>query len=416
MSQRLLKLIVLVILVIWLRPASADDWGNIRFVESVPVETSLGVSQTARTLPVWLEMINSAQTSIDMEIFYLANKPGEALEPVVDALKAADARGVRVRIVADAKMARIYPETLDELDQLPHTAVRKISFYDAQGGVMHAKYFIVDEKELFLGSQNMDWRAITHIHELGVQVRDQKLAGLVTRVFDLDWEIAGMKEQKRPEVLPEIPPDRWIDREHLLTLAGPRDSTVRVYPTGSPDNVLPPVLARDETELVRLIDSAKTRVEIQLLSYHPVSHHQFYAVLDNALRRAAARGVQVRMIVSNWNTRQPGIRYLKSLQVVPNVEIKISSIPPWSGGFVSFARVEHCKYLVVDENRLWLGTSNWSYSYFHLSRNLGLVMQGKWANGVVHKVFEKSWNSPYCQTLDVCKEYQPPEVRGKDNK
>jgi phosphatidylserine/phosphatidylglycerophosphate/cardiolipin synthase-like enzyme len=175
-----------------------------------------------------------------------------------------------------------------------------------------------------------------------------------------------------------------------------------------------PEMAWDETEIVRLIDSAKTRVEVQLLSYNPVSRGHFFDVIDNAIRRAAARGVQVRMILSNWNTRQPGIQYLKSLQVVPNIEIRISTIPQWSGGFVAFARVEHCKYLVVDSSLVWLGTSNWSYSYFNSSRNLGLVLESPVTNYLVHRIFLKSWDSEYCKTLDVCREYMAPDVSGKE--
>ena len=120
------------------------------------------------------------------------------------------------------------------------------------------------------------------------------------------------------------------------------------------------------------------------------------------------------MILSNWNTRQPGIQYLKSLQVVPNIEIRISTIPQWSGGFVPFARVEHCKYLVVDSSLVWLGTSNWSYSYFNSSRNLGLVLESPVTNHLVHRIFLKSWDSEYCKTLDVCREYMAPDVSGKE--
>ena len=43
------------------------------------------------------------------------------------------------------------------------------------GGVQHAKFFIVDGEEVFLGSQNFDWRALKHIHELGV--RGARLGG-----------------------------------------------------------------------------------------------------------------------------------------------------------------------------------------------------------------------------------------------
>ncbi|NIV72593.1 MAG: phospholipase, partial [Calditrichae bacterium] len=126
-----------------------------------------------------------------------------------------------------------------------------------------------------------------------------------------------------------------------------------------------------------LINSAKEKIHIQLLSYDPASHGEYYPATENALRSAALRGVQAKLIVSDWNKRKPGVDYLKSLQVLPNIEVKFSTIPEFSDGFIPYARVEHCKYMVVDDSLTWIGTSNWAKNYFYASRNLGLVIKGK---------------------------------------
>ncbi|MEJ2048994.1 MAG: phospholipase D-like domain-containing protein [Calditrichota bacterium] len=385
---------------------------QIQLVESVPVQTTLGLSETARTFPVWNQMISGAEKSIDMEIFYLSDKTGTALDTIVRAMITAARRGVQIRIIADDRMAKTYPETLDSLNNILNITVHRISLYDNRGGVMHAKYFIVDDREVFIGSQNMDWRALEHIHELGILVKNTRLAVLVKQIFELDWQISGKADQTAPLSLPVLPEGMMINRSDPLRFQSESGEEVLLYPTFSSPFVMYPGMDWDQTEIVRLIDSAKTRVEIQLLSYSPVSRGHFFGVIDNAIRAAAARGVQVHMILSNWNTRQPGIQYLKSLQVVPNIEIRISTIPQWSGGFIPFARVEHCKYLVVDSSLVWLGTSNWSYSYFNSSRNLGTVLQGEVTNNLVHCIFLKSWDSGYCKTLDVCRDYIAPEVSG----
>ena len=387
---------------------------QIQLVESVPVQTTLGLEETTRTFPVWYQMINNAEKSIDMEIFYLSDKAGTALDTIVKAMVTAARRGVQIRIIADDRMAGTYPETLDSLNEITNISVRRISLYDKKGGVMHAKYFIVDDRQVFIGSQNMDWRALEHIHELGIRIENAKLARLIKQIFELDWQISGETNQTAPSTLPALPAGITINRSNPLRFQSEGGEEIFLYPTFSSPFVMYPEMAWDETEIVRLIDSAKTRVEVQLLSYNPVSKGHFFDVIDNAIRRAAARGVQVRMILSNWNTRQPGIQYLKSLQVVPNIEIRISTIPQWSGGFVPFARVEHCKYLVVDSSLVWLGTSNWSYSYFNSSRNLGLVLESPVTNYLVHRIFLKSWDSEYCKTLDVCREYMAPDVSGKE--
>ena len=59
---------------------------QIQLVESVPVQTTLGLSETARTFPVWNQMISGSEKSIDMEIFYLSDKAGTALDTIVRAM------------------------------------------------------------------------------------------------------------------------------------------------------------------------------------------------------------------------------------------------------------------------------------------------------------------------------------------
>jgi phosphatidylserine/phosphatidylglycerophosphate/cardiolipin synthase-like enzyme len=127
------------------------EQGTIQFVESIPVETNLGISETEQTLAIWLERISGAQESIDMEFFYVAQEPGKALDPIMVALKAAAARNVNIRILVDNKMAKIYPEILKELGDVENIGVSQIRYFNLKKGVQHAKYFIFDDRELFLG-------------------------------------------------------------------------------------------------------------------------------------------------------------------------------------------------------------------------------------------------------------------------
>jgi phosphatidylserine/phosphatidylglycerophosphate/cardiolipin synthase-like enzyme len=405
------------LLIIYSFPESLLSQTEVDFqlVESVPLETSLGSDKTARTLEIWLHMIDSAQNSIDMEIFYLSYQAGKALEKVIHSLQRAANRKVAIRIIADARMAGTYPEMLDSLNLHPNITVRRIAFFNKNGGVMHAKYFLVDDEQLFLGSQNMDWRALVHIHELGVRIRSSRLVRNLKAIFELDWQMAESEKLQVIPELPIIPETELVNRDQPIILSKNPTDTVWIYPTASYPEVTPAGISHDETEIVRLIESAQERLEIQLLSYKPGSRNHFYETLDNSLRKAAARGVQVRMIVSNWNTRKYDIPHLKSLQLLSNIEIRISTMPEYSAGFIPYARVEHCKFMVVDSRLLWLGTSNWSWSYFHNSRNLGMVIHSKGVNQTVHEIFWKSWISPYCETVDICRDYVPPRISGKEN-
>ena len=116
----------------------------------------------------------------------------------------------------------------------------------------------------------------------------------------------------------------------------------------------------------------------------------------------------MKMIVSDWAKSRPGIDCLKSLQVFPNVEVKLSTIPEWSGGFVPYSRVEHCKYMVVDGKISWIGSSNWKKSYFYECRNVGLVVKSAGVGGVLRGVFYKSWDSEYTYPVKPEVDYVPP--------
>jgi phosphatidylserine/phosphatidylglycerophosphate/cardiolipin synthase-like enzyme len=403
-------LTLLILIYLPFQSLHSQSASKFQLVESIPVETSLGSSKTLRTADVWLDMINSAKKSIEVEAFYISNEAGEPLEPIITAFLNAASRGVIIRFVIDDRMAGTYPETLQKLNQQPNITIRKINYYDKLGGVMHAKYFIVDDEQLFLGSQNFDWRALKHIHELGVKIRNSKISLLFKKIFEIDWELAANHSMP---MLHYLSHDSVINRNLPLLLSDNLQDTISLFPAFSPQQTTYPQLEEDEREIIRLIDEAQEHLEIQLLSYKPVFRHNFYQNLDNALREAAVRGVQIHLIVSDWNTNYPDIQYLKSLQVIPNIDIHISKIPQWSGGFIPYARVEHCKYMVVDSTRVWIGTSNWGWNYFYVSRNAGLIIKSKNVNQTVHDIFSRSWNSNYTKPLDVSKEYKAPSMSGK---
>ncbi len=381
--------------------------GRLQFVESWPAETNFDMPELAEAKDVWLQMITMADRTIDVEAFYFSGHPegSGALAPILDALEEASGRGVRLRLLCDAGFYETYPEIPDRLDALPGAESRVMPARTVWGGAQHAKYFIVDGEQFFLGSQNWDWRALEHIRELGVRVQEPSLAAELTAVFELDWELASDTpdaEQPRSEPArtsrPPVP---------LITDRGDTVGAVlAVSPAGWTAG-----LAWDEPFIVELMDSARFELRLQLLSYNPVDHDgQYYAVLDNGLRRAAARGVEVKVLLANWAKRSYMISSLQSLAACENIEIRFSNIPEWSGGFIPYARVEHAKYLVADTTACWLGTANWERSYFYNSRNVSLLLQGTGAARTVVDFFEQSWQSPYAEKVDPCRHYAPPRI------
>lgn len=406
--MRYLRMVIGVLVLLAGGYAIAPAQQAITLVESVPVETTLGDSATVRTVDAWLDMIGGARRYINIEQFYLSVKPGTQLQKVIDALVAAAQRGVRIRWIADGKFYKIYPTMLDSLNQLSNIEVRIIRTYNQMGGVQHAKFFVVDGKEVFVGSQNFDWRALEHIHELGVRIRSPQLARLVEQIFEIDWHLAGGQLLKDVLRQPSISGELITPQNPLyLTFQG---EPVTLYPSFSPKGYFPRGLLSDEAAILQLLATAKNKVVIQLLSYNPQHNKKYYATLEVALRQAAARGVTIQLLVSNWNKRKPGISYLKSLQVLPNISVRFTNLPQWSGGFIPFARVEHCKFMVVDDSITFISTANWAHSYFYASRNWGITLHSPAIARIVTRIFYRSWDSAYAEPVKPCETYQPPRI------
>ena len=397
-------LIALLLLVPQIRVPAAPA-PDIEIVESIPVGTTLDNPEIRNTQEVWLEMIGRARKTLDLEQYYISDESGKRLEAVLAAIDAAAGRGVKVRVLVDARMYRTYPASVDKLAQRPNIEVRRIDFGPIAGGIQHAKYFIVDGREVFVGSQNFDWRALEHIHELGLRISDSQIAAAYGDVFDLDWRLASLA----PEAIKTFSVPRKTYRIPIR-VAGAEGQVAFLCPTFSPLGFIPDPALWDERAIVELVDGSQRSLSLQFLSYSPADRQgDRYAEIDDALRRAAKRGVKVRMIVSDWEKGSSAVAALKDLAEVPNIEVAFTAIPEWSGGYIPFARVEHCKYIVADGAKFWLGTSNCEKSYFYGSRNLGIVCTSPNLAGALSNIFLKSWNSPYKELITKSGEYPPRE-------
>jgi phosphatidylserine/phosphatidylglycerophosphate/cardiolipin synthase-like enzyme len=378
---------------------------DIEIVESIPVGTTLDNPEIRNTREVWLEMIGGAGQTLDLEEYYISNEPGKMLEDVLAAISSAAGRGVKVRVMVDAGMYRTYPESVNRLSQQQNIEVRRIDFGAIAGGIQHAKYFIVDGRQVFVGSQNFDWRALEHIHELGLRINDGQIAAAYGDIFNLDWQLASLP----PGAIKAFPLTKKAYRTPIRVRDAAGDAAA-LFPTFSPLGYIPDPALWDERAIVELIDGARQFLSLQFLSYSPADRQGGrYAAIDDALRRAAKRGVKVRMIVSDWEKGTPDVPALKDLASLPNFEIAFTAIPDWSGGYIPFARVEHCKYIVADSARFWLGTSNCAKNYFYSSRNLGIVGTSPNLAGTLAKIFLKSWTSPYQEVIAQAGEYAPRE-------
>jgi phosphatidylserine/phosphatidylglycerophosphate/cardiolipin synthase-like enzyme len=394
------------------RAGTAAPATDFQIVESVPEATIYGEPDVPRTQDVWLDMIRHARQSIDIAAFYIADQPGEALSPVLDALVARAKGGVKVRVLVDQSFLKENQDSVNRLRQVQGVDVRVLPVATLTGGVLHAKYMVIDDASVFVGSQNWDWRALSQIHEIGARITNARFAQTFEAAFDFDWQLAGdpdlPKAAERAVAPPSFAPVTATDP---VLLDGSSKDPLIAFPAFSPPSLMPHWVSAEEPALVHMIDASQHTLSIQVMTLSAIRQYGpkgWWPQIDTALRDAAARGVQVHVIVADWALREPMQAYLKSLAVLPNITVKFSQLPLSSRGFIPYARVEHAKYAVADGRSVYIGTGNWEWSYFNNTVDASVFVQGAGPARTLQRIFDRDWNGPYVTTLDPGKDYPAP--------
>ncbi|TPW15864.1 MAG: Phospholipase D family protein, partial [bacterium] len=360
-------------------------------VESYPDGTTLD-TDLPDAADAWRHLLAAAGRTIDIVEFYVSDNPAgpSDLSAVIDIIKARAREGVHVRLLVEEKFYKTYPTWVIQLDSLDNVESRRLDYAAIAGGILHAKYFVVDGQLAYLGSQNFDWRALEHIQELGIALSDEESVAGLNTLFEMDWARGVPIDTKAVGRPPRDVTTHERGRGPSRVMVG--SDTLSYQLLASPKSDLPAGVAWDLPYLIDMIDSARDSIAVQLLTYKPRSRSgEMWDELDGALRRAAKRGVAVRLLVSNWGKRAGTVEQLQELSQVSGFELRFMNIPEWSGGFIPFARTAHAKYMVVDGRRFWLGTSNWERDYFYNSRNVGIVGVGRALGAELSQFFRNGW-------------------------
>ncbi|WNO52411.1 phospholipase D-like domain-containing protein [Stakelama saccharophila] len=341
-------------------------------------------------------MIDRAQHDVAIEQFYVAGRSGEALDTVIAALDAAGRRGVHIRFLMEKKgEAMSKPATIARLKRIPNLEFRTLAWSDIAGdGIIHAKFFIVDGREAYVGSQNFDWRSLSQIDETGLRITDADMASRLQAIFDHDWTA-----QARIAAGRTVPPLRKREYSpvegHALLVA-------------SPNAYDPPGVGDSQATLVKLIRAAKRGIAIEVMDYSTTAFGGGdYHVIDDALRAAAARGLTIRLIIADWAMTDKRLPGLTSLATVPGVEIRVASIPQPASGTIPYARVVHTKVMTIDDAVAWIGTSNWEGGYLDMSRNVEVVLRDTAMEKRLRALENQLWNSGYAASFATAKARPP---------
>jgi phosphatidylserine/phosphatidylglycerophosphate/cardiolipin synthase-like enzyme len=126
----------------------------------------------------WIELIDSAQTSIDLE------QNSWSAPAIVERVAAAARRGVRVRAIFSPRD----PIDLDgEEPQRDYIRRAGAQVRYINQPYIHAKMFLIDGKRAFIGSENVSDNSLDNNRELGIIFDQADAVAVVQRTFEYDW-------------------------------------------------------------------------------------------------------------------------------------------------------------------------------------------------------------------------------------
>ncbi|KAF7201997.1 phospholipase D family member 4 [Nothobranchius furzeri] len=217
--------------------STITDQCSMALVESIPLHIKYKDNETFG-IPleqVWKHLLLIATSRVEVASFYWtltgedinvnssSDIPGRDIFKEIQELPS---RNVSVRVVSSVPTVKTNSTDLKILIQ-KGVKVRKVNFGRLTEGVLHSKFWIVDRKHVFIGSANMDWRALTQVKELGVVVYNcSSLASDLHKVFQSYWEM-GQSNSSLPQPWP-AKYDTNINKHHPLQVKE-ENSTSSLY-------------------------------------------------------------------------------------------------------------------------------------------------------------------------------------------
>ena len=294
-----------------------------------------------------IELIDNSKSSIDIAVYSIHNQP-----KVVDALVRANKRGVKIRMVADAKT---YVNSPDDYKRL-ETITDKIS-YAANGSgktsryTMHNKFMIFDEETVFTGSANLTRTDLSGFNANNlIVVRNKNFANVFGEEFNQMYEGKFAKNKKK------------IDSGKIM-LNGGIPVSIHFSPNGK-------VI---ENEIIPRINQAKKSV---LMPCFVITDKN----LANALKNAAKRGVEVKIIL---DATSAGNRYTIHEDLRKSgISVKVENL----------AGKMHFKTVIIDGIFVITGSGNFSHNAESFNDEAALIIESSKLAGYYTDYFRKVWN------------------------
>ena len=295
---------------------------------------SLYIEPQAGPAPI-IQVIQAAKHVINAGVYYLSDRP------ILDALKAAHARGVDVHVIIEGKpygirpwMVRKEEKAIEATGATLHLAPYRFTSHGGHYAFQHSKY-ICNGHECEIGTTNFDWSALGHKNrEYLYVIRNTQVVNAATAVFNADWQ-----NQRAPAYA------------HRVLVLSPGTSAAQI---------------------IGVIDQPGP-VDIESEELGP------YAPTLDAI---AAKGARARVILPtsiNANGKRD-VAFLRS----HGVQVRLMPKSPL---------YMHAK-MIVSNSEAFVGSENFSQTSLEVNREMGLLLGGR-DIGELQTQFDRDWNRAY---------------------
>ncbi|CAL5991837.1 Phospholipase_D3-like [Hexamita inflata] len=359
---------------------------NIEIIETVPdILVQNDYKRLHReTYLAWLDVINRAESEICIAAYYstmfCVNTPTNTCKDyaaqVVLALQARSDAGVKIRLLIDGNGFGDFTDIDTYKKMFLNFEVAYMNTSALFGGVQHSKIIISDKKRFYVGSSNLDWRALTEVKEIGVFIEGETEGAEMQQVFEQYWacgtpERNGVITLKQAEKKFKKIYNKFNQKNPLHI----NDSLF--YIAQSPPKQLAQTRTHDLESIISQIQNAKTSINIQSMDYSPLMIYtkpqMYWDNIESELRAASIRGVKVKIMIQE-NTYNPQL--YKSLTAMKNIELyfmKMDTLNEENGW--DHTRLTHSKFISVDGNSCVITTSNWTGDYFTNTQGTSIVLE-----------------------------------------
>lgn len=323
---------------------------------------------------VSVETVRSADDRILLAGYTLTS------ERLVEAMVAAQERNVTVRVLLEGDPVGGHTERgARALDRLAEAGVevRLIGGPHARYDYHHAKYAVVDQQALVL-TENWKPAGTGGQSSRGWGVRTNQSAVVDGLVATFSADAAGR------DAIPWSRFRRGRSFEAGEPATGNYSTTIEpaTVPVDSTTLLVTPDNANDH--LVETLDRANDSIDVIQVTVGWESD------LSIALRRAARRGVRVRLLLSSsWYVREDNQRLAERFEEWASANDAALSVTLADPG----GRYEkiHAKGAIVDDRRVILGSLNWNQQAAERNREVLLVLRGEAVADYFIGVFDADW-------------------------